>query len=885
MCRAQPCIKSRSNGLFCTAGMMSTGRAGFVHTSEQIVRSLTIPVWPLRVSSEPGSILLHHDAPFLKSDSRLAVTYRGLTTVKGKGDLPTYYLHRADAPVTVDSRAAEEAAFPLSRDCSNTLAVQQGHSQIILERHATQADSCVDVSLASDSVAHSILHSGSHNHRRAAAFDMSANLHSLETAPDSATASGTAEKNAQVACNSALARHGGVTIQGWISAVDNAAAASVGSTRDGGVSSSPEHSVGISAAERITRRAAQLSESVRSARFLKHASSPVATRSRSTPDSPESASALSRGRAFSRKKPRRSSGSLGFFESQQRQTSMPSGQGHQPSSATSRSDEARKAGLLEFDAAATTRSDYRPTLFDAVAPFAILAPRRLSVSCRESITRISQAYYTVDRQLGGRNSVVSDVDHAICAAQLPTIDSSASAIVASAEGVVPLGPAPSRPESVQTIDPTASIARRSSYLSNPQRCEQMHNHREPCSAVKIVDIVTLLADESCAEGSCRPIESDPNLQTTRTGNPCNGAMIDEPSSSSWRLRCGRCHSVRELWTGFENADTELEAQRALFLHAFKASSDVYPIWIVCLVVVVVGYATLSTDAVSSIRCVGYTSLPLVVFCALAITSRIISWTFRVSSVWNKTTMQATLWALTCVHICIVGLMLWVASGSDTAAVLAPSASMASSFGRDADSDPDYTLHGPFESQMLVCLIVSGYVQHVAHVRLPFLHTCVFAAATMVYSMCMAVPRLSLGSAPLAPSTFGFNVFAFFSGLAPSALTIVVSAFVWEGRCREQILRASATSAVQAAATNLLNNLMPPSIVDDMVSGREIRPALARNVVVLVRSMRSNFNEMCLHLTPPHASPSHQHADIVGFTALSGTLPPSQLMAHLNTIFR
>lgn len=871
------------------AGMMSTGRSGLVHVSEQCVRGL------LGLAQESPVPKL---APLMPSDDCLAVVYRGLTAVKGKGDLPTYFLQRADVGTALPPDQAR------TRDPDMMIAELRGDnsSNTFSRRFSASVAASTGAPHDSDAAAPSaayVIRSDQQSWHANADSELGVNASPIGTPSrmatseqdaegDEAVAAATIRVGAEVSAATAAQR---VASQGL--AIDSMTPPD-SSSQEFDVPALPESSPGISAVERICRRAAELSEAVRSVPYEDCSASPGAGRALADYFSSTQAARVSPEQEISRTGARRASlGNAATSAALQRRASAcvnPT-----PPFATTRSDEVIKVGLSAFDASVTSNRGSGTVPQEAAAPFAI--PRRLSLIARHATSNVTC------QQPACRGSVVSDTDRIVCASAVPTLASSVSVFPAYAIGgtrsgqASSAGPAESR-EAKSATEKTRQLIR-DPTSGQRDSCVAVDGDESASRPVRVSFVMDNVPrgpekEQECTTTQPGPAQDivlavgSPSRKMRRTGSMSAGAAIagaTTPSSASWLHRM--FDSVSQLWSGFEDDDTELAAQRALFLHVLTTTASVYPLWIMSWVVVVAGYATLSVNTVNAIRCVGFTLLPLGLFFALAITARIMCWKYGVSVRWSPTAMRVALWSLTCIHVCILGVILWVASGPETVALLVPAASAA---GSEPTTSLDSTSQGPFEGQLLTAVVAIAYVQHVAHSRLPFLHTCMFAAATLMVSLCLVVPRLVLqvtGGA-LPSSVIGSSVFAIFLGLAGNALTIIVSAFVWEGRCRTQLLSTSATSAARAAATSLLNNLMPPSIVADMVAGREVRPALARNVVILVS------HELCQcrnHLAIPRASltpalyhPS-QHADIVGFTALSATLPPAQLMVHLNSIFR
>lgn len=749
----------------------------------------------------------------MPSDARLAVEYRGLTTVKGKGDLPTYFLH--DADVQVSSQAEEGAALlhpTRDRDQTKMIAeLRHGTIRSTLGSHTGTrfaASTGAPIYARAAAITESVASSAGSGQRSCHVNATSKSAVSMRPPASGAAVAeihaedkavhATSDRISTDASAAAFARR--VINQGQAAA---AVAATPLDNPSSGVSASSDSSPGLSVVERISRRAAELSKSVRSVRYEDRSSSPMTGRAHTDAFPIAQADVESQKRELSHRARRASLGHA-TASSSLRHRSIASVSLMSPF-ATSRSDEAKKAGLSAFDAC--IMSDQGSTPPEAAAPFTIPPKRRQSTSCRITLPAVSQA---TDPQPARRN-VIPDAYFTPCVA-------------------------PASAPTLASIEPVESPSALSATVKQPPLAsDQTRGQQHSCSDFDSVDYTSRpvrasVASENLPQDVILAI-ADSNLLLRRScaGSVSSGAFATRAAApSSWRQRT--FDAVSQLWSGFEDVETERAAQRALFLHVLTAMASAYPLWIVAWIVVVVGYATLSVNTARAIRCVGYTLVPLGSFFALAVTARIVRWNFRDSTWWSPTAMRIALWSLTCTHVCIVGLILWVASGPETAAMFVPAASAAS---LEPPTVPDYQLHGPFEGQLLCSLVAVGYVQQVAHSRLPFLHTCAFSAATLLLTLCMVVPRLVLTGGTLPPSAVGSSAFAIFLGLAANFLTSVVSAFVWEGRCRTQLLSASATTATQAAATSLLNNLMPPSVVADMVAGREVRPALARNVVVLV----------------------------------------------------
>jgi len=141
--------------------------------------------------------------------------------------------------------------------------------------------------------------------------------------------------------------------------------------------------------------------------------------------------------------------------------------------------------------------------------------------------------------------------------------------------------------------------------------------------------------------------------------------------------------------------------------------------------------------------------------------------------------------------------------------------------------------GPFEGHLFLCIGVVAILQGVAHLRLPYVHTIVVCCSAVVCVICIAVPQMVSQGGGLPSPVTGTATFAVVVVVSVNACLVVVAAYAWEARCRNHLLLTAAAETAESDAMRLLTNLMPPSVVADIVAERQTVPVLARNVVVLV----------------------------------------------------
>jgi hypothetical protein len=335
--------------------------------------------------------------------------------------------------------------------------------------------------------------------------------------------------------------------------------------------------------------------------------------------------------------------------------------------------------------------------------------------------------------------------------------------------------------------------------------------------------------------------------------PSSSNTAPLPPTGGQRRRIGLCSLVASSFrrldmSSYGDPETELEAQRLLIRHKLTAAAQTYPLWAFCWVLVIVAHVVLGQEPGSAptdaIRNVELILLPLCVCCLLAFVNHMLR--LAPAVFWNLTSIRFVLWSLSCVHLGIIVALLCAVSATTLVELhLAPAASAAV-----ASRATNVATAGPFEGDLLVSVVVVGYLQHLAHARLPFLHTFCVAAAVSAVALFVVAPGIQrLGDERGLPSAVtGSCAFAIVSGFMANALTAVIAAFAWEGRCRTHLNSAIVTNAATAAATRLLNNLMPPSIVADIVAGREPQPVLAHDVVILVCRTAILYNA-CMHTCP------------------------------------
>ena len=156
--------------------------------------------------------------------------------------------------------------------------------------------------------------------------------------------------------------------------------------------------------------------------------------------------------------------------------------------------------------------------------------------------------------------------------------------------------------------------------------------------------------------------------------------------------------------------------------------------------------------------------------------------------------------------------------------------LASAFVAGASTSPGA---GPFEGHHFLCIGVVAMLQGVAHMRLPYMHTIAVCCTAVLSVICIAVPQMSSQGSSLPSPVTGTAIFAVVIAVSVNACHAVIAAYAWEARCRNHLLLTAAAETAEADAMRLLTNLMPPSVVADIVAERQTVPVLATNVVVLV----------------------------------------------------
>jgi hypothetical protein len=160
-----------------------------------------------------------------------------------------------------------------------------------------------------------------------------------------------------------------------------------------------------------------------------------------------------------------------------------------------------------------------------------------------------------------------------------------------------------------------------------------------------------------------------------------------------------------------------------------------------------------------------------------------------------------------------------------------SAQTSSAWGAGASTDPEA---GPFDGTLLLSLLIIVQLQITYYMRLPFLYTTFVVFVCTVVAACVAPPLMQASEPALPVIIIRSNVFAFMFGIVFNALAAAFASFSWELRCRAQLLTVTAASAAERDSQRLLCNLMPPSVVATLTSGREVTPVSVHNVVILVR---------------------------------------------------
>ena len=311
-----------------------------------------------------------------------------------------------------------------------------------------------------------------------------------------------------------------------------------------------------------------------------------------------------------------------------------------------------------------------------------------------------------------------------------------------------------------------------------------------------------------------------------------------PACAPWRLR-------------FDDIATEERAARELFSHTLRGTAAVMGVWCAILL----GALMLASAFPGLVE----SRMPVtaIIFAPIIATAVVSCAAFfalhRCLPSLSGEVQRRLRWAL--LAGCLGGMVAvaWFCLGPGTRMRVGKASAAGAGVSNDSGASP-------FEGQILMTVVSVTFMQAVCHMRLPVAHTAIIAVACCALTIGFAVVGIFNSARGWPSDAVGLGVWAIASGVGANALLATGASFSWEARCRAQHLMAAAARAAETEATALLENLLPPVVVAEYKAGRVMKPALARDVVIV-------------------------WGDIVGFTALASRLEPLQLMAHLNTIYR
>ena len=351
----------------------------------------------------------------------------------------------------------------------------------------------------------------------------------------------------------------------------------------------------------------------------------------------------------------------------------------------------------------------------------------------------------------------------------------------------------------------------------------------------------------------------------------------------WLRQCFTWASERIALSRLQFRDDRAErnAQRALFLHTLRVVSASMSIWCVCWIVIAVINAilapqlssTMHSSASSMVLARQGFALSAIAFCSVLFIAARFAWVYQHAL--SDTVIQRCVAVLVVIAVLYFGMITWLFTGSGPALTV-PFAS-AGDAGVSADAEAGF-----FQGHILLSVVLIAYVQAIAHMRLPFAQSAVVLGVTLLLIVCVAPPQM-IAAEPNIPVAFkvvaAFGTVFFVIG---NLFTATVASYLWEWRLRHQLITVAAAVAAEADSTHILRNLMPASVVAKLTSGQTVVPACAEDVVILV-ILLGHRDVTCL--VRCRSCSSLQFGDIVGFTTIASGLDPTQLMAHLNAVFR
>lgn len=301
---------------------------------------------------------------------------------------------------------------------------------------------------------------------------------------------------------------------------------------------------------------------------------------------------------------------------------------------------------------------------------------------------------------------------------------------------------------------------------------------------------------------------------------------------------------------FDDVDIEQRATLDLLSHTLRATAAVMSLWCACFMIALVLASALPGLGENHMSVTAALLAPIVATAAVGGAA------FITHNRWLPglldTTQRRLGWTLLASCLCGTATVVWYCLGPGARMRAGRASAASAGVSRDGGASP-------FEGQIFMSLIIVTFLQAVAHMRLPFVHTAIVTVACCVLTFGFVVSGIT-GAADWPSDTVSLGIWSILAGVGSNALMATMASFAWEARCRTQQLMAAASRAAEAEATALLENLLPPVVVAEYKAGRATKPALAHDVVIL-------------------------WSDIVGFTALASRMEPLQLMAYLNTIYR
>lgn len=291
-------------------------------------------------------------------------------------------------------------------------------------------------------------------------------------------------------------------------------------------------------------------------------------------------------------------------------------------------------------------------------------------------------------------------------------------------------------------------------------------------------------------------------------------ILDVMRSGTWR---------EALLLRFENHETEKRAARELFVHSLKGTTSALCVWLVCFITVLLLSSFLPGLGINHTAFSNALILPLAftaVFGGASVAVQLF-WLGDLSHAARRMLNRGMLVG----SVVFVAALVWFCVGPGPS-ILLPRASAAFA-GVSSDSGAS-----PFEGQILLSLMIVAFLQCTAHMRLRVAHVALIGAICVALTLGFAASSITRSSG-WPDNVVGLGVWAIFIAVSSNALTATMAAFAWEARCRTQVLMAAAARAAESEATELLKNLLPPTVVADNKAGRLTKPVLAHDVVILV----------------------------------------------------